>query len=370
VIRKLRVFSDRSYLPEGVDHVVMLYPFWGKNPEDPRAPESGRFDRYTALGGSFFEMHSLAEADVTVMPAPWERVVYNRTARDLAERFGEKAEQAGKQTVVFFCSDADEEVPIDNSIIFRTSFYRSRRKPNEFALPGWSEDLLERYLGGGLPERPKRLKPVVGFCGHAEEPSFKWKLARAFRGAASFMGLRDSEGLPLKPGFAIRAAALRVLAKCPEIETNFLVRESFLGGVKLPDGRRDLARMRQVRLEFVQNMVDSDYILCTRGSGNFSYRLYETLCCGRIPVIVDTDCVLPYDFAIDWKKFSVWVEESEIPWIGEMVAEFHRNLSPGQFIDLQHQCRKLWEQWLSPEGFFAHFRLHFRRRQDEAHLGR
>jgi len=48
-----------------------------------------------------------------------------------------------------------------------------------------------------------------------------------------------------------------------------------------------------------------------------SYRLYEALCCGRIPVFIDTDCVLPYDFMIDWKKYFVWVDQSELPLIAE-----------------------------------------------------
>ena len=360
MVKKLKIFSDMKYVVEGVDHVVMLYPFWGKNPEDPMAPQSGRFDRYVYLGHSFFEMTSLMEADLTVMPAPWERVMDNEMARDLVSQFSEKAKHAGKQTIVFFCSDSDEDVPINNSLVLRTSFYRSRRKSNEFAMPGWSEDFLERYLGGQLPVRQKPAKPVVGFCGHAKEPSFKWRMANTLLEAASLMRLREKENLLPKPGTAIRASALHALSRNPEVETNFLVRESFLGGAKLPDGRKDLVKMQKTRMEFVQNMVESDYILCTRGAGNFSYRFYETLCCGRIPVFVDTDCVLPYDFHIDWRKYCVWVDESELKWIAEKVAEFHANLSRQEFVDLQHECRRLWEQWLSPEGFFANFHLHFR----------
>jgi len=75
--------------------------------------------------------------------------------------------------------------------------------------------------------------------------------------------------------------------------------------------------MKQMRLEFLQNMIGSDYVFCCRGAGNFSYRLYEALCCGRIPVFIDTDCVLPYDFMIDWKKYFVWVDQSELPLIAE-----------------------------------------------------
>ena len=100
-------------------------------------------------------------------------------------------------------------------------------------------------------------------------------------------------------------------------------------------------------------MMDSDYVLCSRGFGNYSYRLYESLACGRIPVFVDTDCVLPYDFVIDWKRYCVWVDQSDLDSIPDRVAEFHDDLSPQQFEDLQLECRRLWEKWLAPEGFFA-----------------
>ena len=100
--------------------------------------------------------------------------------------------------------------------------------------------------------------------------------------------------------------------------------------------------MQKARQEYVQNMIESDYILCARGAGNFSYRLYETLSCGRIPVFIDTDCVLPYNFAIEWKKYCVWVNEGELSHIAEKVAEFHSRLSPQEFLDLQSACRRLW----------------------------
>ena len=366
---KMKIYSDRQYLPEGVEHVVMLYPFWGKNPEHPRAPERGRFDRYTDVGRSFFEMSSLAEADFAVMPAPWERVMQNKEARDLALQFASKSKQAGKRIVVYFCSDSNNEVPIENSVILRTSFFNSTRKFNEFALPAWSEDLLERYAGGSLPVRKKRQKPVVGFCGHAKTPTLKWKVQNFWRGAVNPTGAKNrQESMPLL-GATIRARALRALADSQAVETNFIVRDRFHGGALLANGGVDFDRMQMTRLEFVQNLVESDYILCVRGAGNFSYRLYETLCCGRIPVFINTDCVLPYEFAIDWSRYCVWVDQTELPRIADKVAEFHRNLSPEDLMDLQQNCRKLWEEWLSPQGFFANFFLHFQTMQNRVFLG-
>jgi len=160
-------------------------------------------------------------------------------------------------------------------------------------------------------------------------------------------------------GRALRTEALRILSQSRAVDTNFIIRDRFWAGAVSADGRADPDKLRQARREYLQNMTDTDYTLCTRGAGNASFRLYETLCCGRIPLFIDTDAVVPYDFSVDWKRYCVWVDQSEIPYIAEKVLEFHNKLSPQDFIDLQHECRKLWEEWLSPEGFFAHFHLHF-----------
>ena len=110
----------------------------------------------------------------------------------------------------------------------------------------------------------------------------------------------------------------------------------------------------RVRREFVENIRGSDYIVCVRGSGNFSTRLYETLCMGRIPLIIDTDCVVPFAGLEEWKKLAIWCPASDIESAGARVAAFHAALTPQDFIDSQRACRHFWAERLSPEGFFAH----------------
>ncbi len=91
-------------------------------------------------------------------------------------------------------------------------------------------------------------------------------------------------------------------------------------------------------------------MVCVRGSGNFSVRLYETLAMGRIPVFVNTDCILPFTEAIDWKEHVVWVEADEIDNIGTIVFEFHKTLSKDSFVQLQQRNRSLWESKLQLRG--------------------
>lgn len=334
----LSIYSDRVSLPAGEPHVVILYPFWGKNAEDPGDPNSGRFDRYAETGSALFELAPLEQAEVAVFPCEWRE----RLAAEV-ERFVATATKLGKRTVVFAGSDHHETVPFDGAVVFQTSLYRSSRRPNEFAQPAWSEDFVSAYLDGRLPIRGRSPKPVVGFCGLA--PRRRGPLER-FRTHPTHT--------------SVRARALRLLREHNGVETNFVERERFLGGA-IVRGRLDVETMQRVRREYVRNLVESDYVVCTRGSGNFSYRLYEALSCGRIPVFVDTDCVLPYDFRLDWREHCVWVGQDELESIGDRVAEFHERLGEREFGELQRACRRLWEEYLAPEGFFAHFHEHFER---------
>jgi len=235
-------------------------------------------------------------------------------------------------------------------------------------MPAWSEDFVKKYLDSQFPLKHKSDKPVVGFCGYSG-PISKPSLYREVK-QLLFRGLQILGFYPLQKqhGAALRNKALQILSNNSLVKTNFVLRDQFWGGAVSQDGENfDL--MQKFRKEYVQNIIESDYILCARGAGNFSYRLYETLCCGRIPIFIDTDCVLPYDFELDWKKFCIWIDIRELSSIAEEVATFHNKLSPQDFEDLQHECRRIWEQWLSPEGFFANFYRHFQKLYDTSFFG-
>ncbi len=350
----LSIYSERY----GTPHVPILVPFWGVNPEDRGDPSAGRYDRFASVGSSFLGLASLAEADVAVFSQSWAGVLNDPAALERARRFTTLAADAGKPTAVFFWSDLEDRVPLD-AVVFRTSLSRSRRLATEFAQPAWSEDFLDRYLGGTLRLRTKRPRPTVGFCGFAPDPAPPRSLTkRARRSVADRARRLQRRAQPTSPGHSARVAALRELRRSSSVETNFVNRAEFMGGA-LSTGVADVTALRRVRDEYVHNMVESDYVLCARGAGNFSYRLYKTLSCGRIPVFVDTDCVLPLDFAVEWRDYCVWIDARDVTRIGDRVAEFHERLSESDFIDLQRACRRFWETHISPEGFFSNFHLHF-----------
>jgi hypothetical protein len=374
--RRFRIFSSRTFLGsnpaaprthpfvafsgDSLPYVPLLVPFWGQNDTREGEPSSGRYARFAQVGRSFLSLTSIGECEAAVFPQTWESTIGSPERLARARAFGQLARDAGKPTVVFFWSDRDDPVSLE-AVVFRTSLYRSRRRQNEFAQPAWSEDFLARYLGGEFRVRPKLTVPTVGFCGFAppDPPAPRGLRGRVRRSAGDRKRALQRRFHMLSPGHEPRRQALRALATSAGLHTNFIVRGEFMGGA-IPHGQPDVRELRRVRQEYVANMVASDYVLCVRGAGNFSYRLYETLSCGRIPVFVDTDCVLPLDFAVDWREYCVWIDQTEIGQIGDRVAEFHEGLSDTDFADLQRECRRFWETHISPEGFFSHLHRHFR----------
>lgn len=338
----MKIFSDTQFLAPQTPHTIMLYPFWGINP-DHLESNSQVYMRYAEQGQQFFELTGYEEARLLIAPAAWEK---NDETRQLIQQFSAKA-TTQKPIVVFFWHDSDELLDLPNSTIFRTSFYKSMQKKNEFAMPSWSKDFAP---DGNIIIREKQSKPVVGFCGYAitrrtDFVQYLKDIGRLFKDGVA----RTREKRQRRSYHVLRARALRLLQNSKCIQTNYVIRDRFFGHFE---------NKAEVEREFLKNMQSSDYIVCVRGAGNFSYRLYETLSCGRIPIFINTDCVLPYDFIIDWKQYCVWIEVDEIGQIAEKVADFHAALSPSEFIDLQKRCRQFWEDFISPHGFFEHFHLH------------
>ena len=168
--------------------------------------------------------------------------------------------------------------------------------------------------------RPKRDVPSVGFCGFVGTPlrRLAYRLMRRQRKAA---------------GLTLRARLLRGLRR-PGIDARFITRSGYWAGT-MSRFKQDHAAQFPARAEFLRNVLDTDYTLCVRGAGNFSYRLYEVLSAGRIPLFVDTRCVLPFPDHIDWRQHCVWVGQDQISSIGQILINFHRGVSAERFEQMQ-----------------------------------
>jgi hypothetical protein len=379
----MKLYADARYLPDPLPHCPLLYPFWGDTPRSAFQLGPHRFKRYIESGPQFFALTPLNEADAAILPFQWEQAVPEairvrgdlalhgqdhdvirtavESALERATSLAAEADRASKPLAVFFVHYEGATPSLPNAWTFRSSLYASRRAPHEFAQPFWFDDPIVSECGGQLPLRSKTAKPTVGFCGLVVARGLATLPRRLSRAMTAWPDLplalwRMSGDRLVAAPFRPRARALALLRSASEVDTRFILRARWFNGLF---EQFSLPLLRESRTEYLENVLGNDYVLCTRGHGNCSIRLYETLACGRIPVFVNTDCVLPYEPWIDWKQYCVWVDEQDLAQIAEKVAAFHDRLTPSGFQDLQRACRELWLEWLSPQGFFKNFHRHF-----------
>lgn len=337
----LPIFSSREFLGPGQAHAAFLHPFWGIPASEGTQLDGDRFKAWGLDGSRFLRLVREEEAAVFVAPGEWRQGADNHGVKELEAR----ARRRNRPLVVFFNSDSTAPVGLDSAIVFRTSIFRSTRRANEHAMPAWSADFLEKYAGGRLSIRPKAPVPSVGYTGYVDWFIDEARLAHGVRELTTMLARRLCH--PLRrphPGRMLRGRAVRRLAADGRIATNFVIRDSC---------RTGSASLKE-RFEYAQNILQSDYCLVCRGGGNFSYRLFEVLSCGRIPLLINTDCVLPCEDSVAWDQVAVVVEARDIDSIADILLQAHIRMTPEEFRSRQRRARESWERWLCPTAFFAH----------------
>lgn len=316
-------------------HAELMFPFWGVAAKEsmPYVKAAVSAEQYSKEDFALAER--IEDADYVFIPYQyeWLRAV-NPGKIDMIVR---EAEAAGKPLLIDGSGDVEHPILIKNSVILRISQYQYSKKENEITLPFPAEDLLKER-GGKLSIREKRSKPSVAFAGWAA-PSLKQRFSDFVFGGRG----------PERKGIFFRERALKSLMRSKRIETHIVVRPSYSGHVKTMSGPAV-----DIRREFIENLVGSDYALAIRGDANNSVRFFEALSLGRIPLFLDTACVLPLEHLVDYRSFCVFVDWRDTDRIGDILADFHERLSPERFVEMQRRAREAFTTYLR-YGAFSHF---------------
>lgn len=327
-------------MPKDNCHTYMLFPELGNYLKVSGDPDSNRFDEFCALAHNYFSFVSNpAEADFFLLPFGFS---FETIFQEPMNLLLEKARKFKKKTIVFYNSDDDTKIEIPDTILFRTSYYRSKQNSFTHALPGWSVDFLNYFTNKIFSTIPYSKSPSVSYCGYIDtKPT-------TIKGLIKSIIKKEplSNELMAKK---IRGKACRILKSNKLINSNFIIRNGFWA-----EGIDDKNKARE---EYAGNMIGSLYGIVTRGGGNFSYRLFEILSCGRIPVFIDTDSMLPFSSIINWKDHVVWIEEKDLNKIDELLLDFHNSKTEQQLIEMQENNRRLYTEYMSPNGFFKNLYL-------------
>ena len=150
-------------------------------------------------------------------------------------------------------------------------------------------------------------------------------------------------------GILFRRMIISILKSSSLVTANFLGRDSFSGNEKT----RKLS-FEQSRKEYIQNILYSDLSLAVKGDGNFSIRFYEVLSLGRIPLFIDTNCILPLEEEIVYDDFIARVDSSDITNIAKRVSEYYMSMTDSEFGERQKKARLAFETYLRADKFFSY----------------
>lgn len=327
---------------DGVSVVPLLYPNLKLQIKEDWLFAKGAFEFYTEP--SVIITQNPEDADFFLVPHNYS-FIKDRT--DYLKCYSDLASGHRKKIFMFSYGDSAERVDMPHVITFRTSQYKSQKRADEIIMPGYNADLLS---GNSLRLRKKADRPVIGFCGWADFPNLKSKL-KFFVKTRIFDMKKLCTGNPFygarRQGMWFRRKALSFLAKSPAVNCNFVIRKSYSGHKKTIIGDYD-----DVRREYIQNILESDFTLSVRGDGNFSYRFYEALSLGRIPLLIDTDCSLPLEDIIKYDDFVLFVDYRDIDKSGEKAADFYESMSDDEYASKQKMARDVFEKYLRIDSFF------------------
>ena len=301
----MKIYTIKDKVIFSSEQIILFGLLDKLNPEQNHCYNFNGESRYKGIiefcKNNFEYVDNTKECDIIVLPHKFKNVndkIYIVLAN--------LCNVLGKELWCFYNDDNDSQFNLPPHVkLFRTSFYNSTKLNNEFPLIAFSPDYYRNNI-------IKDNKFSIGYCGHIMHGRKKY---------------------------------LEILHKS-NIKTDYIIRRGFWA----PGIDKNVARK-----EYFENMENNIYTFCYRGAGNFSYRFYETLMMGRIPVFIDTDCVIPnIDILLD-SDACVYIKEKDITndsYIIDKINDYNEK-NKDKLDIIQKNNRLLWEKYYSPIGFLT-----------------
>ena len=338
---RLTFYVNLSWRRQGI-HTPLLIPWWGNPYEEMSIFAKQMFDAYSFDTAYYTITDDIQAADMVLAPYPHVWFLKHDTA--LFDECVRTARVAGLSLLIDGLGDIETPIAIENAYVLRYGGYHFLQERRRIQIPPMTDDLLKRYRGGQFTVRKKRTgKPIVGFAGWAELSFIQYIRTIVKELPVRLRSIFDTRYCACIKGVLWRQKAIEVLKNSSSIVFELYVRRSFSGSPKTAIGN-----IQKIREEMIETILESDYALDVRGDSNDSTRLFEILSLGRIPVIVDTERNFPFSDRIDYSSFSLIVGFRDIKQLPERIAEFHKNISPERFEQMQKNAR---------DAFVNYFRI-------------
>ena len=254
-----------------------------------------------------------------------------------------------KKLLIFLYGDSDEDVNIPNSIIFRVAQYKHKTKYNEWIMPLYADDLSRFKI---INYRNKKARPTVGFCGYADfdnTTNYIKYILNIFLQDLKKQIFLNRKYEPQKRGLFFRRKAIEVLKKSKIVDSKIITRKFYSGSNKTI---KNNSSIETIRSEYIDIIHNSDYILTTKGDSNISTTFFETMSLGRIPILISTDCVLPFEKIINYHDCSIIIDYRNLKYFDEILLKLHNDIDNDKFIWMQKKAREYFEKFLRIDAFY------------------
>jgi hypothetical protein len=111
---------------------------------------------------------------------------------------------------------------------------------------------------------------------------------------------------------------------------------------------KDAVKRDQIRRNYIEAILDSNFVLCPRGIGAASMRLFEVMELGRAPVVI-SDAWQPIP-NLPWSDFALFVQEKD----AEQIPALLEAARP-RAAEMGRRAREVWERHYSPNRIFDEF---------------
>jgi hypothetical protein len=282
----------------------------------------------------------------------------NADAVQYARDFINTARAHHLPTLALDAGDSSGALPVDFDIVLRHSVDAAAGSKVTHSMPGWFDAAQNADTIYIITPSPRKALPTVGFCGQSASSGARYVLGQtrkvmrravAGRFAAAYQTM-TAPVIPTSPGqdgvdaLRLRRNILQHLRRSSRLHTQFIIRDHYFASAQNKD---------TARVEFMHNILSSDYAVCVRGFGNFSFRFYDALSNGRVPILIDTDCALPFDDTLDYTRFLPVISMQQLDRADEIIADHYHSYSDAQWNELLHLLRRLYVSMLTPRSFFA-----------------
>ncbi|MBA65892.1 MAG: hypothetical protein CMG55_08845 [Candidatus Marinimicrobia bacterium] len=342
----MKIYFNRNQIDKSISR--QFYAEWIK----PVFPNK-RHSIYGLKPEDLMICESPADADLFILPLTWN-YYFEKGELDIAINILKLYHGFSKPIFTWVHGDYTFNIPKGDFITFHHNLYSNNLKDNEYAYPVIIRDPVQYIKSHGVAILPKGDKPSISFCGLADLNlidrliSYCKDFIFKIKGKI-FKPYLDLE-MPLS-GTRLRGKILKLLLRNADIDTNFIIRRN-VDKIKINKAK--------YKFDYWNNMISTPFVLCVRGSGNFSTRFFEALALGKIPILIDTNCVLPFEKYIQWDQHCLIIKESDFDQISMIIKSFFKTIEEKKFKEIQVQNRKLWIENLSYSGFFYKTIKHFK----------